>query len=289
MLKELEPGSNPKEVIHVLSEDLLDRFTDLPLLDRYDVYQRLMDYWAEVMQDDVYLIAADGWVEAAQPRGIIEDKERKIKETPDLVIKRSKYKMDLIPPDLIVSRYFADQQTAIDDLRVKQEISARDLEEFIEEHSGEEGLLEDAVNDKGKVTRAGVKERLKQLKMDSGLWRVEDDDEGKALKSCLELIEAEAAAGKAVKNAQVKLNMQVLAKYPTLAEDEIKTLVVKDKWFASIQAAIEGEVQRLTQRLATRIKELEERYAQPLPELEREVEAFAEKVAEHLRRMGVSW
>jgi len=289
MLSELEPGSNPKEVIHVLSEDLLDRFTYLPLLDRYDVYQRLMDYWADVMQDDVYLIASDSWIEAAQPRGIIEDKERKIKETPDLVIKRSKYKMDLVPPGLIVSRYFADQQASIDDLCVKQETSARELEEFIEEHTGEEGLLEDATNDKRKVTRAGVKGRLKQLRMDSGLWTVDDDDEGKVLKRCLELIEAKAAAGKTVKDAQAKLNEQVLAKYPALTEDQVKTLVVEDKWFASIQAAIEGEVQRLTQRLATRIKELEERYAQPLSELEREVEAFSAKVEGHLRTMGLDW
>ena len=289
ILNRLELGSNPKEVIRVLSEDLLDRFTNLPLLDRYDVYQRLMDYWADVMQDDVYLIASDGWVEAAQPREIIEDKERKIKETPDLVIKRSKYKMDLVPPGLIVSRYFADQQAAIDDLRIKQETSARELEEFIEEHTSEEELLEDATNDKGKVTRAGVKERLKQLRMDNGLWTVEDDDEGKALKRCLELIEAEATAGKTVKDAQAKLNEKVLEKYPSLTEAEIKTLVVEDKWFASIQAAIEGEVQRLTQRLATRFKELEERYVQPLPELEREVKAFSAKVEGHLKKMGLEW
>ncbi|MCR9296716.1 MAG: type I restriction-modification system subunit M, partial [bacterium] len=83
----------PRQVIHELSEDLLTRFADLPLLSRYDVYQRLMDYWAEVMQDDVYLIAGDGWLEAAKPRGVIDDKEKKIKETPDLVVKRKKYKM----------------------------------------------------------------------------------------------------------------------------------------------------------------------------------------------------
>ena len=98
LLMGLEVDDLPRQVIHTLSEDLLARFADLPLLDRYDVYQRLMDYWAEVMQDDVYLIAADGWLEAAKPRGIIEDKEKKIKETPDLTIKRKKYKMDLIPP-----------------------------------------------------------------------------------------------------------------------------------------------------------------------------------------------
>ncbi len=109
-LKALKVNDLPKTLIHTLSEDILARFTDLPLIDRYDVYQRLMDYWADVMQDDVYLIAADGWVEAAKPRGIVEDKERKIKETPDLVIRRKKYKMDLVPPALVVARWFAKEQ-----------------------------------------------------------------------------------------------------------------------------------------------------------------------------------
>jgi type I restriction enzyme M protein len=78
MLKGLKVNDLPRRVISVLSEDLLVRFRDQPLIDGYDVYQRLMDYWAQTMQDDVYLIAGDGWIEAAKPRGIVEDKERKI-------------------------------------------------------------------------------------------------------------------------------------------------------------------------------------------------------------------
>ena len=74
--KAIKVNDLPRELIHTLSEDLLARFADLPLLSRYDVYQRLMDYWSDVMQDDVYLIAADGWLEAAKPRGIVEDKEQ---------------------------------------------------------------------------------------------------------------------------------------------------------------------------------------------------------------------
>ncbi|MCZ7568251.1 MAG: hypothetical protein M5U01_06660 [Ardenticatenaceae bacterium] len=66
-------------------------------------------------------------------------------------------------------------------------------------------------------------------------------------------------------------------------------VMTTDKWFAAIQAAIEGEVQRLTQRLAARVKELEERYAQPLPELEREVEVLSKKVEVHLKRMALVW
>lgn len=79
LLQGLEKGDNPRDIIRILSEDLLARFSDLPLLDSYDIFQRLMDYWAEVMQDDLYLIADDGWAEAAKPRGIIEDKEKRSK------------------------------------------------------------------------------------------------------------------------------------------------------------------------------------------------------------------
>jgi len=281
-LKALERETSPRNVIHSLSEDLLLRFSGLPLLDRYDVYQRLTDYWAEVMQDDVYLIVSEGWVESARPRGIIEDKERKIKETPDLVIQRRKYKMDLIPPALLVARWFAGEQDAIHDLEARQEAAARELEEFVEEHTGEEGPLEDATNDKGKVTKGGVKERLKAVGRDAELA-----DERQALLRCLELMDAEAEAGKAVKEAQAALDASVLARYAALTEEEIRTLVVEDKWLAAIQTAIEGQVQRLTQRLAGRVKELEERYARPLPELESELAALGARVQEHLKRMGV--
>ena len=285
LLRDIDSSTLPKSVVGSLSEDLLARFADLPLLKRYDVYQRLMDYWDEVMQDDVYLIAMGGWMEAAKPRGIIEDKEKKIRETPDLTIKRKKYKMDLIPPPLIVARYFVVERAAIEALQVKQETAARELEEFVEEHAGEDSLLEDAVNDSGKITRVGVKNRLNVI-ADGNV--PDSSEERKALTRCLELIEAEAEAGKAIKEAQAALDHQVLARYATFTEDEIKTLVVEDKWFASIQAEIEGEEQRLTQQLAERVKELEERYAKPMPMLEEEVATLSEKVDEHLQKMGLS-
>jgi len=283
-LMDLQEGCNPKELIRELSRDLLTRFADLPLLDRYDIYQRLMDYWEDVMQDDLYLIAAEGWVEAAKPRGIIEDKQKKIKETPDLVIKRKKYKMDLVPPELIVARYFAPEQAAIEELQAAQETATRALEEFVEEQTGEEGLLADAVNDKGKVTKGAVKERIKAVKAEP-----ECEEEWEALTRCLALIEAESKAGKAVKDAQAELDAKVLAHYGELTEGEIKVLIVQDKWLASIQTAVEGEVQRLTQQLAGRIKGLAERYEKPLPVLEREVEEFSAKVEGHLKKMGLVW
>ena len=288
----IDVGTSPRKIVHTLSEDLLKRFDDLPLLDPYDVYQKLMDYWDEVMQDDVYLISVDGWEEASKPRSIIEDKQKKIKETADLTLKKTKYKMDLIPPTLIIARYFAAEQDAIEMLQAQQETAAQTLEEYTEEHTGENGLLADTVNDSGNITASSVKARLKALTPDlTTLHETEEDndDEQDVLEHCLSLLDAKSKADKAVKEAQLALNEQVLTHYTTLTEDDIKTLVVEDKWLASVQSAIAGEVQRLTQALAERVQELEERYADPLPALAREVEAFDVKVAAHLQEMGIDW
>jgi type I restriction enzyme M protein len=282
-LKALKGGVKPKAVIRALSEDLLEKFAVLPLLNKYDVYQSLMDYWAETMQDDVFLIGSEGWLEAAKPRSAFENKERKIRETPDLVVEGKKYKMDLIPPALMVGRYFAKEQAEVDTLESKRETAERELEEFVEENSGEEGLLEDAKTDKGSVTKASVSERLKQIKDEN-----DSDDETKSLTKCLELIEAEAAAARAFKDAQTQLDVKVLAQYGRLIDTEIKTLVVDDKWFVSISVAVCGEVQQLTRALASRVQELEQRYAVPLPEIQRDVHELSARVEAHLKKMGVA-
>src|SRR5450755_2310347 len=107
-------GERPKTLIETLSEHLLAVFALVRLVDPYDVYQHLMTYWADVMQDDVYALVHDGWTKAAQPQRLVEDKEKKTKEKPDLVIGRKKYKAELIPPALLVARYFAPEQAEIE-------------------------------------------------------------------------------------------------------------------------------------------------------------------------------
>lgn len=318
LLKGLKVGSKPKEVIHILSEDLLLRFTDLQLLNKYDVYQRLMDYWADVMQDDVYLIAAEGWAEGARPRGIIEDKEKKIKETPDLTIGKKKYKMDLIPPALIMARYFAAEQAEVDLLELEVTKATERKEEFEEEHGGDEGAL-NGLEGKSGITKGNVQQRavvlkeiilktypegtpehaqaktIKKTTLGSGDWQtgMKDEDglfeELDILYEYLQISDEEAASKKAHKDAVKKLHEQVLAKYSELTEDEIKSLTVNDKWFAKIKSGIDGEIQAVAQRLAGRVRELDERYADPLPKLEQDVSDLSEKASKHLKKMGLAW
>ncbi|VUZ84186.1 XRE family transcriptional regulator, partial [Candidatus Methylomirabilis lanthanidiphila] len=136
-------GDHPKALIETLSEKLLATFGTARLIDPYDVYQHLMDYWTATMQDDVYLIVHAGWVDAAKPRLIVETKEQKSKEQPDFTVGKQKFKSDLIPAALLVARHFAAEQASIEALESTLGALEQQLDELKEEHGGEGGLLED--------------------------------------------------------------------------------------------------------------------------------------------------
>ncbi len=230
-LQGLTVGANPKSLIYDLAEDLLAGFAAVAvqgqdmaapaspgsdiavqgLIDKYAIYQLLMDYWRTSMQDDLYLIAQEGWPAGRVLREL--NSGQKNKETPDFILGKKKLKADLIPPALLVTRYFAAEQATLEQLHVAKEIKA----------------------------------------------------------------------------AQKALDEQVLAHYPKLSEAEIKTLVIKDKWQASLQAAIQAEIERVTQQLTNRVEMLEERYAEPLSKLVADVAELSDKVDEHLRKMGLTW
>ncbi len=255
-LKSLSVGSHPKQLIEAFSEDLLRVFAAAKLIDTYDMYQHLMSYWTDTMQDDVYMIALDGW----------------------------KANSDLIPPQLIINRYFAADQQIIEKLEAATEAIALKMEEMDEEHGGEGGLLEEAKNEKGKITKASVKARLKDIFADP-----DSEDERAMLNAYLDLLEQETEAKKKVKDAQKALDAKVAAKYKILSENEVKTLVVEDKWLTTLASDVQTELNRISQALTGRIKELAERYATPLPQLSEEVEVLSGKVDAHLRKMGFVW
>jgi len=269
LLTGLKQGDRPKELIEALSESLLEAFranaTVASLIDPYGVYQHLMDYWAETMQDDAWMIVSDGWqaVQAGKPN------------------------TDLIPPALIVARYFAAEQKAIEQLEAERDAVSRELEELAEEHGGEEGLLFEAQNEKSKLTKASVKARL--MAAEDGGADVGEPGEIPLLKKYLALSEQEASASKKVKDAAKVLDTKVVAKYGHLSVADIKALVVQDKWRVALANSVEGELDRVSQALTGRIRQLAERYATPIPQLVSEVETLAAQVDTHLKKMGFVW
>jgi len=283
-LKGLGASDHPKKVIELIAEDLLARFVNVPILGAYDVYQHLMSYWEETMYDDASLIVQDGWEAGRVLRELHKNSEGKFTETPDLTIGKKRLKAELIPPNLIVARFFADRLADVEAKEAASEELGRAIEEMDEEHGGEDGLLFEGKNERGKLTAASVKARLKDIRKDP-----EAAEEKAALEKFMRLIEDEAETSRAAKEARLALDVKTAAKYPALTEAEIKTLIVEDKWMAALERDIHGELDRTSQTLAGRIKLLTERYAAPLPLLGEEAEALGERVEEHLRKMGFAW
>ena len=284
MLYGLVKGCHPKSIIKDLSETLLGSFKGVKILIKYDLYQLVMDYYAEVMQDDLYLISQDGWEVGNVVRELVPSKDAKgknvYKEVHDFEFKKVRYKADLVPPQLIIAAYFSVEQKAIDELQTKLDSASSELESFIEENSGEEGLLEEAKTDKGSVTKTSVAKRIREST---------DEDELKVLKTVKRLIEDEAKAKKALKTATDALNLEVFKKYPELSVDEIKDLVLSAKWYHTWLADLQDEIERVTSSLANRIITLEERYNKPLGKINEDVEELEIKVEAHLKAMGLSW
>ena len=94
---------------------------------------------------------------------------------------------------------------------------------------------------------------------------------------------------KSKKSAEDALDDAVLARYASLTEDEVKTVVVEDTWLAALQRDLDGELERAGQRLTNRVRELADRYAAPLPQLSMSVETLQARVEKHLQRMGFAW
>lgn len=264
-------NEHPKELIETIAEDLLTVFSDAPLVDAYELYQHLMDYWAETMQDDCYLLSASGWI--AEPTRIIEkDKKGKLKD--------KGWICDLVPKQLVVARYFPAQQSAIASLEMQLETTTAQITELEEEYSGEDGCL----GTLDKINKTEISARLREIKDDP-----EAQEEITILQEWIKLNDAESALKRKIKDAENALDKLAYEKYATLTSAEVKTLVVDDKWLPAIAEGVNKELDRVSQSLTGRIRQLAERYATPLPQLVDEVEELSAKVAEHLKKMGMSY
>jgi len=173
--------------------------------------------------------------------------------------KKGQMECDLVPKYLVINRYFESDKQGIEELQTKLDAVSREIEEFIDENNGEEGYFADFE----KINKKNVQSRIKEIKNKS-----EDVEELKVMEQYLVLGIQESEAKKNIKEAEKALDAKVIAKYKNMTESEIE---------------------RISQRLTGRIKELAERYATPLPILVNETETLSRKVDEHLKKMGFIW
>lgn len=144
-LRSVSDKTKPRTFIRELGEAMLEAYMGKALIDPYAMYQHLMDYWNSTLKDDVYMLVEDGWRAVPEP---VKDKKTG-KEGWE-------FTCDLLPQRLVIRRDFAKEQDKVEELQRAYEALAPQLEELIEEHSGEEGALAECMNDKGKSTTRQV-------------------------------------------------------------------------------------------------------------------------------------
>ena len=269
-LNEIKVGSKPKEIISIISEDLLEKFSSIDLVDEYDVYQKLMTYWDEIMQDDVYLISMNGWN--------VTISETKIKKD-----KITGWNSELIPKDIVINKYFAKEKNKIEEPEEELDNIIQQMQKMDEDNQGEEDLFIDVRNE-GKISKKDILKRIKEIKNES-----EYADELNLLTEYQNLAEKEKDLKKQIKEVKTQLDKNLLVKYQNLKESEIKEIVIQDKWLSSINNSINEELERISYTLTARIENLVERYQTPISQLTTEMELLKAKVTEHLKTMGFKW
>lgn len=268
--------TKPKEFIKEISEDILKRYSNKALIGAYDVYQHLLDYWNETMKDDVYLIVEDGW--EAKVKRIVEKNKKTGKETD------KGWTCDLIPKELIVNRFLASEYQELVSIETELETIQAEIVAFEEEHAGEEGVLSDATNDKGSITKTTLTTFIKENKSNPA-----EKESISLANEMLKLFNREAELKKDQKEKTIALDNLTLKTFKELTEDDVRTLVVDDKWLTSIKASIQTEIDAISQRLTGRVKQLAERYENTLIELDKESKTLEDKVSAHLEKMGLVW
>ena len=275
-LKSIDNTNHPKAIIQKIADDLVEACAGLHLVDKYDIYQHLLAYWEEVMQDDIHIITVDGWKAGNEVVRLQKDNRGKKKDIDGLEGLEGR----LIPISLIIKTYFAKEQKMLTDLGATLEQIAIDMDAMKDEHGTEDGLLSEVI-DNDKISKVAVQKRIKEVK-----GSADDADELAMLEKYLALFDKEADTKKAIKDAEKDLEKKVLTKYSAFTIEEVKTLVVDRKWMDDLSSRVSSEVDHLSQTLAGRVKELADRYAEPMPVITQDVKDLKEKVENHLAEMG---
>lgn len=274
---DLEPGFNPKTLIESVCSKVLKEFEKVGILDKYGVYQLFKDYYNEVLQDDWFLISFNGFISAKELRKLnpLKDKNKKANylEEPDFIVQKTYYKSDLIPKNLIKQRFFEKETKELEALENALNEKEALLDEFIEGHSNEEGLFDGL-----KINESVLKKELKNAT---------DLEDKQILKTALEYLEAKNKVLKMKNKAYEELELKAFHQYKNLEINEIKDLIIKDKWLNSLKNALEDKIQKRINAFASALNEIISSYSNSLLELDKEVKESESKVLEHLKDLGL--
>ena len=291
VLTNLNSTDSNKEIILNLSEEILEKFSKLELLDKYDVYQVLLAYWNETMNDDVLLIIQDelGYNLAKITDDIKEEpKESKKAKKDSAKEKKPKepkiigWEGRLIPKQIVLDAFFALEQKEIEKAEEKLSQTESEFEEFIENNSDENGYFTDYMGDDEKIDSKKITSRVKLLTKE----KKTQNEEYKILNNYVDYESSIKSQKKHITELKKVLDDNCRHRYETFTDAEIKDLLVNRKWYKAIDDGIQNLYITVANHLTKRIVELYERYENTLSELNTKLAEEEKEVAAHLAQMG---
>lgn len=280
-LRNISDDIDVKKFIVWLSEKLIEKFEDIELVDKFDVYEVLLSYWQAVMADDVFLVKYDGYKAGKEVENIVEVTKTKKGERKERI---KGWDGKLIPKAIIEKVYFEEERKKIDAAQAIADETQSKLDEFVEENTGDDGFLNEYMNEKDAIDVKSVNAKLKELKKTAP-----ESEEYKILFTYAEFLAKVKEYTKIVKELNIALDEAEKDKYAELTIDEVKELLVNQKWYYTIFDGISELYSATSHSMANKISELANRYADTLPSIEKEVEEYEAKVKFHLERMGFEW
>ena len=291
VLTNLNSTDSNKEIILNLSEEILEKFSKLELLDKYDVYQVLLAYWNETMNDDVLLIIQDelGYNLAKITDDIKEEpKESKKAKKDSAKEKKPKepkiigWEGRLIPKQIVLDAFFALEQKEIEKAEEKLSQTESEFEEFIENNSDENGYFTDYMGDDEKIDSKKITSRVKLLTKE----KKTQNEEYKILNNYVDYESSIKSQKKHITELKKVLDDNCRNRYKTFTDEEIKDLLVNRKWYKAIDDGIQNLYITVANHLTKRIVELYERYENTLSELTSKLAEEEKVVFGHLTQMG---
>lgn len=252
-----------RDLIAILSNSILEIFTEDKLVDKYDAYEYLMEYYNTTLKDDLHLIIENGW----KPKLVFgQDKKGNIK--------KNEFESDLLPKDIVIREFYRNDFETLENANNELNTLIQEFESKIEENTGDEDANALFSEDE-KVNEKLLKEKIKE----------ETEEKIVILKELLKNLDDQKEEKKIIKERQEDLNEKIISKYNELSENEFKELIVNSKWIKSIREKFDNHKNTLINNLARFILKLDEEYELTLGDLNKNIESQEHELAKLLNEL----
>ena len=250
----------------VVSDNILSRLKDIPLVDFYEAYQILDNHWTQVASD-LEMIQTEGFAatKIVDPNMVVKKKNGVEVEVQEGFVGR------IIPFELIEKSLLREDY---DLLRKKEQRLDEIVSQYDEllESLTEEEKASDAVNEDGtSFVNAQITKLAKQYANDikKGAIYQEDSLEVKIIQ-CNALIGEEKALKKDIKTESDRLHIKTKETIEALSDEEVKTLL-KQKWIVGIMEGLREIPTSIINTVTEAVNYLAKKYEDTFEDVEKDI------------------